>query len=1088
MSARGGRSGAPFRLVAGQVPRGGARPPRRQPAARRRPGRAPRARPVARPRRPGHRQDDDAGRGGRRPGRGGHDARPHPHPDVLPAGGRRSCATASPLGSAAPSRRSPRGPSTPSPTPWRARPGRPRTPVGRCGCSPDPSRTSSCASCWPATVADGLREWPDELAVALGTRGFADEVRTLLARARGLRARAARPRALRRRGRRASRLACRGPLPRRVPRRPRPARRPRLRRAGPPRGRARRVRRRVVPRCAPATTSSSSTSTRTPTRRRSGCSRPSPVTVATWWSSATPTSRSTASAGAEVRGLLDFRDAVPDHDRAIRPRSPRLTRVPRGRAPTCSPPRASVARRMPLAGGGLADALRAHRALSAADDLPQGRVDVWTYPSPSAQLDAIADVLRRAHLDDGLPWAQMAVLVRSGVRSLPYLRRVLGAAGVPVEVGRRRAPAGSRTRRRPAPAGAAGGRRPGAADPGGGGGPAAEPARRPRGVRAAPTRPAAARRGAGGVPGGPPAAERRAGPRGTRRTGAPRRARRCRRRGGGASGRAAGARSRDGLRRWRLRLRRAVGAVGRHRVAAAARAGVLGGWSGRTARRPRPRRRGRAVRGGVAVRGAHRAPRRADLPRRARGPADPGRHAGRARGARRRGARAHRPPQQGPRVGPGGARRRPGGRLARPAPTRVAARRRAAHVRRPGPATVAGRAARRGAAAVLRRGHPRPLPPRGHGRRLPRGRRRPTEPVRRRARGAGDVGGRAPPSPADPDRPSWPSCGARPPTPTPTSTLATGGGRTPRRGSRRLAPTTACPSCPAAHPDRWWGIDELTDPQRPLHPDGAPIRLSGSSLSGLLDCPLRWFLDHEAKACVGAQHRARASGRWSTPSPTTSRRAPAPRRSSRSWCCSTGCGTHWRSRRGGSPTGSGSRPARLSSASWRWHTDDRGRTLVASEHPFTVSLAVGDREVVLRGLDGPGRGRPRRAGPRRRPQDRQDTHRAGRRSPSTRSSGVYQVAVREGAVADLPGLASAASGGAELVQLRSGDKDGRPKVQEQPPLVADDDGATDVDRHLAAAVRSMTAEEFPPTPGEACGWCQFKAACPARDEGRQVVR
>ena len=43
----------------------------------------------------------------------------------------------------------------------------------------------ACASCWPATCADGLREWPEELAVALGTRGFADEVRTLLARARG---------------------------------------------------------------------------------------------------------------------------------------------------------------------------------------------------------------------------------------------------------------------------------------------------------------------------------------------------------------------------------------------------------------------------------------------------------------------------------------------------------------------------------------------------------------------------------------------------------------------------------------------------------------------------------------------------------------------------------------------------------------------------------------------------------------------------------------------------------------------------------------------------------------------------------------
>ena len=88
---------------------------------------------------------------------------------------------------------------------------------------------------------------------------------------------------------------------------------------------------------------------------------------------------------------------------------------------------------MPLVGGGLTQALRTHRALVPAASTPAGQLDVWTFPSRSAQLDAVADVVRRAHLDEGLPWSEMAVLVRSGTRSLPYLRRVLGAAGVPVE-------------------------------------------------------------------------------------------------------------------------------------------------------------------------------------------------------------------------------------------------------------------------------------------------------------------------------------------------------------------------------------------------------------------------------------------------------------------------------------------------------------------------------------------------------------------------------------------------------------------------------------------------------------------------------
>ena len=57
-----------------------------------------------------------------------------------------------------------------------------------------------------------------------------------------------------------------------------------------------------------------------------------------------------------------------------------------------------------------------------------------TYPTAGAEAAAIADVLRREHLEDGTPWERMAVLVRSGARSLPPLRRALGAAGVPVEV------------------------------------------------------------------------------------------------------------------------------------------------------------------------------------------------------------------------------------------------------------------------------------------------------------------------------------------------------------------------------------------------------------------------------------------------------------------------------------------------------------------------------------------------------------------------------------------------------------------------------------------------------------------------------
>ena len=62
------------------------------------------------------------------------------------------------------------------------------------------------------------------------------------------------------------------------------------------------------------------------------------------------------------------------------------------------------------------------------------RVEVLTFDTARAETEHVADLLRRAHLEDGVAWSDMAVLVRSGRTSIPALRRSLGAAGVPVEV------------------------------------------------------------------------------------------------------------------------------------------------------------------------------------------------------------------------------------------------------------------------------------------------------------------------------------------------------------------------------------------------------------------------------------------------------------------------------------------------------------------------------------------------------------------------------------------------------------------------------------------------------------------------------
>jgi len=76
-----------------------------------------------------------------------------------------------------------------------------------------------------------------------------------------------------------------------------------------------------------------------------------------------------------------------------------------------------------------------HRRLTSSPDLPAGSAEVHLLSSASEEAGYIAHRLRAAHLRDGVPWREMAVLVRSTPRTLPQLRRALASAGVPVAVG-----------------------------------------------------------------------------------------------------------------------------------------------------------------------------------------------------------------------------------------------------------------------------------------------------------------------------------------------------------------------------------------------------------------------------------------------------------------------------------------------------------------------------------------------------------------------------------------------------------------------------------------------------------------------------
>ena len=137
--------------------------------------------------------------------------------------------------------------------------------------------------------------------------------------------------------------------------------------------------------------------------------------------------------GADVRGILEFPTAFPRLD--ARPADVVALRTTRRFGPRILLASQRVAGRLGLPGTIDEQAREAFlRPEAAAGPHGDGLVRVLTFDTDRAEAEHLADLLRRAHLEDGIGWDDMAVLVRSGRSTIPSLRRALGAAGVPVEV------------------------------------------------------------------------------------------------------------------------------------------------------------------------------------------------------------------------------------------------------------------------------------------------------------------------------------------------------------------------------------------------------------------------------------------------------------------------------------------------------------------------------------------------------------------------------------------------------------------------------------------------------------------------------
>jgi superfamily I DNA/RNA helicase/RecB family exonuclease len=274
---------------------------------------------------------------------------------------------------------------------------------------------------------------------------------------------------------------------------------------------------------------------------------------------------------------------------------------------------------------------------------------------------------------------------------------------------------------------------------------------------------------------------------------------------------------------------------------------------------------------------------------------------------------------------------------------------------------------------------------------------------------------------------------------------------------------------PGADPAQWWALRDVSD-RRPRRPDGIRIGVAPSALDGFARCQLQWVLRasgghgpslgaqdvgvlvHEVAHTLGdtgvAEYAAEVERRWGR----------------------LGLPPGWLSRR--ELARATAMTARL--AGHIREAGERGWRRAASEERIRVALGTAVVTGVVDRIEVAPDGRVRVI-----------DLKTGSSKPTVAEIrrhgqlGAYQVAVEAGAFAAHGGR----SGGAALLQL------GRAAgvsttLQEQPPLTADDDPGWAADLVESAAV-AMRGAVFPATPGPHCATCSVATSCPAAPEGRR---
>ena len=285
---------------------------------------------------------------------------------------------------------------------------------------------------------------------------------------------------------------------------------------------------------------------------------------------------------------------------------------------------------------------------------------------------------------------------------------------------------------------------------------------------------------------------------------------------------------------------------------------------------------------------------------------------------------------------------------------------------------------------------------------------------------------------------------------------------------------------PAAETTRWWGMREVSHRDTPIRDAAKPVHLSGSAIDSIEGCPLKWFLEHDVHAEVprgeatkfGSVIHAVADyvAKGEVPDDLDAADAFVDR--------------VWRDLRFEAPWQSEAERAIAREAIARFlnYHLAASRTLIATEGEYTAVIEVptpdgGSAVVQLRGFidrveqDSDGKYLPIDLKNMKKPPGEKEI-------PEHAQLGVYQLLLRE---------AGYEVGGAALVQLRADEKGSAefPKVQKQEALP--EESPTWIELKLGDAAQILRDEAFDARENDLCQFCAYRTSCPTQKQGKQVL-